>query len=69
MKPSMEHPVPFLESLPLDQRGACWLPCQTVSLTGPLPHGVRTEFTVRWCPQHRLMAHNVGQIAMEVHHD
>jgi hypothetical protein len=65
MKPSPEQPVSFLESLPVDQRTACWLPRQTISLTGPLPHGVRTEFTVRWNPQQRLLAHNVGQVATQ----
>lgn len=63
MKPSTETPVSFLDSLPPHARRWCWLPWQSVSLTGPLPHGMRTEFSVKREPWRRIHAHNVGQVS------
>jgi hypothetical protein len=60
MPPSRECPMRFTDTLPLELRAACWVPRQTVLLAfWPCGQGY-TVHEVKYCPQHRLVAHNVA---------
>jgi hypothetical protein len=57
-----ETPLRFTDTLPPALRTACWLPRQTLMLAWwPCGQGY-TVHEVKYCPEHKLIAHNVALI-------